>query len=164
MKNYLVTDEQFQTLKERYNNYNVDKHADVRIRELVKVMGDVEGFVPVWSCSGHTKEENIQRFPEEPKKHVSGSKGHIIFAVSEEGETSLNKLLSNYLHDDHYPEVWKVLRPSINFLHLRWPMKIQGIRPGILYPVVELEFRGGNLIKHHPTQMKYFEHISKVLN
>lgn len=81
---YLVNEQQFKVLKSRFE-YILKRSShclDQRLLESIRILKDVDGIVPVWSCSGHTEEESGFN-----KEEI-----YITFAVNEKGKVFLDAL------------------------------------------------------------------------
>ena len=161
MKNYLMTNHDFQLAKKRFAQFNFQEKADERIRDLIELIASIDGFVPVWSCSGHTLEENSARYPDEPEHHVEMNRFYVIFGVAQHGQDHLDKLLDFYYDATSNINHWISLRPEITFTRLMSPFDYP-IASTI--PLVRLQLHGSKDQNNHSKQAQYVSALRSMFD
>lgn len=162
-----LTDDQFDVLTKRYATVDPLKHIDERIRGLVQTLGEQPGVVPIWSCSGHTHEEQLAKDPESESEPDPNDDGHVIFGINRTGAATIFKL-TRFLHEMvDYDKIWRTLRPSLSCKSLLWAFSENfhdDVQKKVLYQCWELNFLGSFKPKNHPVQEEFCQQLKDYLS
>lgn len=141
MFNY-VTQEQFDILKKRWEQELAAgcPSIDPRLVDTLKMFNKLPGVVSIWSCSGHTKEEQLKV----SEKFESLQERYIIFAIRPGCEPMFEAFSNSGANTDQSD--WNITRPHLKTCKVVWCFReaedgqILSDDIGDLYPIWELSF------------------------
>lgn len=135
-----VNPEVYEIINQRWlRNRNHPKICDIHLKNFIQRFNTVDGLKTVWSCSGHTREEQGRPSPDDISKFITRS--YIAFAMTEGNEEILQGL-SNWLVSEEVRRCKETIRLSIkwDWLNLGGLTRDQPHK-NIVYPIFSLEIR-----------------------
>lgn len=113
--------------KARYNETK-GSIIDERFVEIVDLFNKIHGVQTMWSCSGHTREEQqitINQYKNELSQPLFDNNSDIIFVVSEDHSEKLIKMISTYI-ESYDVERFLLYRPELRLFKLLAPVRDNG--------------------------------------
>lgn len=140
-----VDQDQFDTLAQRYRLLvgSDFKGVDPLIKETVEKIWGTPGLVPVWSCSGHTGEEQLAKKKE--AKVVSRGQERKIYFASLEGQNEPFENFHWWAEKITY-DTFHRFKPTLSAIRLHWGFNPDGTSNpelkgnGLTYALWKLSF------------------------
>lgn len=165
--------------KDRYDRLALrSKRSDVngydpRSIEFVKFFASLPGITTVWCCSGHTEQEQREKYIAsqakkgeelDPNWLPREEDGHVIFVTNDTGlgARSIEALMKYINAVDN--DTWRMFRPTLEFTSLRWIWAIRGEAIAMVlkghiprYPCWKFKYNDDSQGRRH-------EHLPEFLN
>ena len=159
---HVVDKELFARIEKRWNKVVLDKDIDPALREILPRINTVDGIMSVWSCAGHTLQEQDKDLPEDfdPERYCTRS--YIALVIREGSEHLINQLadwMGNAGLTDYRPR----FMTTLELTHLR----LRGVTgldedENIWYPVISIEVTYNPY--RDPDRVTYKEIVGSLLN
>ena len=146
---HLITEVQFQQLRERYARCD-PQDLDPRIIPTLIALNKIPGVVTIFSCSGHTFVE-LENNPE----LCSDQKTDIIIGITEEGLDFI-RIAQLWLAELNF-NAWATYRPNIKMLRLIYPL--QGYRNLYSAWMIQMNLNGKQLGEYGFTDMEQWQSL-----
>lgn len=136
---HVVSKELFSYIEKRWGIVNPERDIDLHLREILPCINSIDGVMSVWSCSGHTLQEDDAPLPENfnPAQHRSRS---YIALVIREGSEHLIDQLVKWMGQSDITQYRPRFKIKLEFSHLNLRGLTRNEADGnTWYPVICIE-------------------------
>jgi len=159
---HVVDKELFARIEKRWNKVVLDRDIDLALREILPRINAIDGIMSVWSCAGHTLQEQDKDLPEDFDPNRYRTRSYIALVIRE-GSEHLISQLAEWMGKSSLTDYRPSFKTTMEFTHLR----LRGLTgldedEKIWYPAISIEVVYNPY--RDPDRVTYKEIVGSLLN